>query len=189
VLAVLVVTQLPQWPYGHVATGQTGFRVPAYGPAPAHTLPTILTRSIPGGDPVTITFPYAFGHEYTSPLLWQAEAGYRFRLIGGYAFHPDQTGKGTTYPNALKPKALPDFLVAKEFWIPRGLIATSDLVATTRITISKYHIGLIIVDRAQAGATEVINLFGQALGPPTVSAGDFIMWIVPLPPRVAAKNS
>jgi hypothetical protein len=110
-------------------------------------------------------------------------------LIGGYAFHPDQRGKGTTYPNELKPRGLPDFLIVKELWAPGMLVATSDLVATARITISKYHIGLIIVDRAQAGATEVINLFGQALGPPTVSAGHFIMWIVPEAPRAAAKKS
>ena len=42
-VAALVVTQLPQWPY---STKQES------------TLPTALRTAIPAGDPVTITYPY-----------------------------------------------------------------------------------------------------------------------------------
>jgi hypothetical protein len=189
VLAVLLVTQLPQWPYGRAPTGNAdGFYIPAMGPVPAHRLPTTLTRNIPGGDPVAITFPFAYGHGYTSPLLWQAEADYRFRLLGGYAFHPDQRGKGTTYPNALVPNDLQRYLALKEFWLPR-LPASSDLVATARVTVSRYHVRLIIIDRAQSGAPDVMHLFRAALGAPALSAGDFTMWIVPQAPRAATELS
>jgi hypothetical protein len=190
VLAVLLVTQWPQWPYGSAAGNapRNSFWVFAatYGPTPAQRLPTHLSQLIPVGDPVAITYPYVYGHGSTLPLLWEAEADYRFRLLGGYAFHPDQKGRGVVVPNALEPNALQVYLTTEESLLGPLYRAghaipplTTDLVATTRTTISRYHVGLIIVDRVQPAAADVMVLFRHALGAPTLSAGDFTMWIVP----------
>jgi hypothetical protein len=176
-LALVVVTQLPRWPYGSAPFAANFFFVsPAYGPAPTQRLPTNLSRIIPGRDPVTITFPYPYGHGSTPPLLWQAEGGYRFRLLGGYAFHPDPSGQGTVYPNALEPNGLQEYLSSKLAY--PHLQLTSNVIDAARTTISRYHVRLIIVDRHHAGAMDVIYLFRRALGAPGISAGGFTMWIV-----------
>jgi len=184
VLAVLVVTQLPRWPYATVRTER---------------LPASLTRLIPGGDPVGITYPYGYGSFYTSPLVWQANADYSYRYMGGYAFHLGQDGRGSDDPNPLVPE--PKGVIHSN---PRGIVngmeiyilnqqflpilknvplpplpLNSELVATTRATISKYHIRVIIVDRSRSGAANVIDLFRRALGTSPVSSGTFSMWIVP----------
>jgi hypothetical protein len=183
VLALVVVTQLPRWPYGSVPARNAVafFAAPAYGPVPTQRLPSDLIRIIPGGDPVTITFPYAYGHGSTHPLLWQAEASYRFRLLGGYAFHPNSSGQGTVYPYALEPNGLQRYLNLEQSAGPH-LRLNSDVVDIARITISRYHVRLIIVDRGQAGAADVIDLFRRAVGAPGTSARGFTMWIVPRVP-------
>ncbi len=91
-LAVLVVTQLPQWPY--VAP-------------PAVVLPAILRQAVPAGDPVAITYPYATSFNM-QPMLWQAESGFEFRLLGGYAYHPDSSGHPTLWPSVMNPPGLQD---------------------------------------------------------------------------------
>jgi hypothetical protein len=162
VLAVLVVTQLPRWPYESTQ---------------AVTLPASLTRAIPSGDPMAITYPYAFGAGVTLPLLWQARAGYPIRLLGGYAFHPDQRGHGSVVSNPLSPNGLEAFLYGKEF--SRGRPVSPDLVVTARTTVSRYHVRVIIVDRGYPESMDVMDLFRRALGPPTVSVGQFSQWIIP----------
>ena len=159
-LVVLVATQLPVWPYVS---------------SPAVVIPTSLLRSIPAGDPVAITYPYSSGSSNTKSMLWQAEAGFRFRLLGGYAFHPDLTGSGSDLPDPMSPPGLQRFLTFEEGFYPSTKV-TPDLVATTRASLSKYDVQLIIVDRSAFRSGAVMDLFDQALGPATVSAGQFSLW-------------
>ena len=163
VLAALVVTQLPRWPYESTQ---------------AVTLPTSLSRTIPSGDPIAITYPYASGSRVTLPLLWQASAGYQFRFLGGYAFHPDQNGNGSDIPNPLSPDSLQVFLAGNEAGSPRPPV-TPDLVASAQTAVSRYHVRVIIIDRDYSEAGGVMDLFRRALGAPTMSAGAFALWIVP----------
>ncbi len=98
VLVILVVTQLPTWPVGS---------------QPGGGLPTVVRDAIPKGDPVTISYPIA------SPLnaeamLWQAAAGDQFRLVGGYAEHPDLTGALSFGPDQMNPAGLDLFLEGRE---------------------------------------------------------------------------
>jgi Bacterial Ig domain len=167
-LAVLVATQLPQWPH---AT-----------PPSAVALPAILRRAVPAGDPVTITYPY--GTAFTmQPMLWQAEEGYGFRLLGGYAYHPDASGGPSLYPSVMHPPNLQRFLagqdLATSFFFPLygpSLPVSPELVATTRTALSKYDVRLVIVDRSAGGSGPVMELFNDALGPPKLSAGQFSLW-------------
>ena len=171
-LVVLVATQLPQWPY-----------VKPLAPV----LPTSIRRVIPAGDPVAITYPYADGSLVTQPLLWQADDGYRFRLTGGYSFHPDPSGGGWDYTDPMSPFGLQRFLFIQQnscspenpFRVPGGcgtIPLTPDLVATARTTLSKYDVRLVIVDRSTVGSGPVMKLFSEALGPPKLSSGHFSLW-------------
>jgi hypothetical protein len=169
-LVVLIATQLPQWPY-----------VKPQAPV----LPTSIRQVIPAGDPVTITYPYADGALVAQPLLWQADDGYRFRLTGGYSFHPDPSGGGWDYADPISPPDLQRFLLIEQNYCPPDNIyrircgtipLTADLVATARTTLSNYDVGLVIVDRSAVGSGLVMKLFREALGPPKLSSGHFSLW-------------
>jgi hypothetical protein len=161
-LAVLVVTQLPQWPY--VAR-------------PTTTVPGALRRGIPGGDPIALTYPYPTGF-HDDAMLWQAEEGFKFRLLGGYAFHPKARGSANFDPGSMSPIGLQEFLAGQEDDLEYGpvLAVSPSLVATTRATLRRYHVRLVIVDRSANGSGAVTRLFDNTLGRPRISAGTFSMW-------------
>ena len=165
ILAVLVVTQLPQWPY--VAPS-------------ASVLPADLRHDIPAGDPVAITYPYATIFNM-QPMLWQAEGDFDFRLLGGYAYHPGAGGGPLAAPSVMKPPGLQQFLAGQSAGSSGGLfgpalLVNPALVATTRTTLSDYHVRLVIVDRSVTGSGPVMELFSDALGPPALTAGGFSVW-------------
>jgi hypothetical protein len=164
VIALLVVTQLPQWPYAEPT---------------ASVLPAPLRQAVPRGNPVAITYPYATLYQM-QPMLWQAESGFDFRLLGGYAYHPDSEGDPTAFPSIMRPPGLQQFLtwnVAFARSASGPLVPVSpELVATTRTALSNYDVRLVIVDRAISGSGPVMELFKDALGPPTVTSGQFSMW-------------
>ncbi len=94
VVAVVGVTQLPVWP------------IPTQS---ARSLPTEVSDAIPAGDPLTVTYPVA-SPLFVRPMTWQADTGFRFRLVGGYAEHPDLSGNPTGMPDPLEPEGLDNFL-------------------------------------------------------------------------------
>ena len=163
-LLVLVVTQLPQWPYPDQ-------------PAPA--LPASLIAAIPKGDPVTITYPFDTGYEM-QPMAWQLGEGYGFRIFGGYAHRTDARGHSSFAPMLMNPPELQRFLAFQDRLDPWGLPPPlgPNLVSITRVTLSKYHVRLVIVDRTFVGSGPVVQLFDQALGPPRVLAARFCLWTV-----------
>jgi hypothetical protein len=165
-LAVLVATQLPLWP-----------RQGPYAAPPAVSLPATLTRAIPSGNPVAMTYPY--DTYYTNqPMLWQATDHFRFRLLGGYAYTSTPGGHPTLLPPIMSPAGTQQFLADHEGVSIYGpaLPVGPGLVAATRTTVSKYHIRLVIVDRSMSGSGPVVELFDDALGPPKVSTGQFSLW-------------
>ena len=166
ILAVLVITQLPEWPY-------TG--------APASALPANILQAIPAGDPVAITYPYDTFLNM-QPMVWQVEDSFDFRLLGGYAYRSDSTGHSTSAA-LMKPRGLQQLLANQsgissygELYGP-ALPVGPALVADTRASLSKYDVRLVIVDRAEVGSGPVMELFYAALGPPTLSSGEFSSWV------------
>jgi hypothetical protein len=161
-LAVLVVSQLPLWPY-------TATRVAV--------LPAAILNAVPAGDPAALTYPYDSDY-VVEPMLWQAEDDYRFRILGGYAYHPNSRGKSDVLPSPMSPPGLQNFLTRQEGITHKGspMRVTTELVATTRTTLSKYGVKLVIVDRSLRGSRRVVELFNEALGSPTVSSGQFTLW-------------
>jgi hypothetical protein len=171
-VAALVVTQLPQWPY---STKQDLLPITTKQES---ALPTALLAAIPAGDPVTITYPYPGGLT-PQAMEWQMDSGYTFRLLGGYAHVTNPNGGFVTIPRLMSPPALQRFLSDYEgidlYGAPLPL--SPELVSITRTTLSKYDVGMVIVDRSVVGSGPVIKLFNEALGPPKISTGQFSMWV------------
>jgi hypothetical protein len=147
-------------------------------------LPARIQRAIPAGQPVTITYPYAT--EFTmQPMLWQTQVSFRFRLLGGYAYHPDPRGRPTLQPNIMHPSSLQRFLVGQEVLSAYGLERVYGhplplgplLVASTQRTLSEYKVQMVIVDTSVGGGGPVMELFDHVLGPPLISSGHYHLWI------------
>ena len=162
-VAALAVTQLPQWPYPE--------------PGLVSTLPTSLHTALPAGDPVTLTYPYDTGFT-PQALEWQMGSGYRFRTLGGYAHATNPDGHSVTLPSPMSPPALQQFLTAQTGVGLYGppLPLGPALVSVTRTALFEYDVRMVIVDRSVAGSAAVTELFNEALGPPTLSTGQFSMW-------------
>jgi hypothetical protein len=174
-LVIVVVTLLPRWPAGA-----------AYAAPRAVSLPAALSRDIPTGDPLTLTYPYAVNNPLfkrfgTQPMVWQAQSGFRFRLLGGFAYHPTARGLPTLLPKSLRPGELTDFLMNSEGLSPgAGQLSapevTPALVEATRTALARYRVRLVLVDRSTPGSHAALDLFADALGPPQASIGRFTLW-------------
>jgi hypothetical protein len=81
VAAVSAVPLLPAWPYSYEPA-----RTPSYFTSAA-------VERVPEGS-LALTYPVP-RHPTSAPMLWQAEAGFRYRSVGGYVITPGPDGHGT----------------------------------------------------------------------------------------------
>jgi len=160
--AVLVVTWLPQWPYVR---------------SQAVTMPAVVARAVPPGNPVVLTYPFPslFGMQ---AMMWQTEDDFKFRLLGGYSYHPNSSGAPTPFPSLMRPPDVEQFLGANGGYIFDGsaIPVSPQLVASTRAFLSRYHVRLVVVDRSVGSSAPVMELFNDALGHPKISVGNFAVW-------------
>ena len=81
-LAVLCALPLvPDWPYSYERA-----RTPAWFTSDA-------VERVPEGS-LALTYPVP-RFPQSAPMLWQAQAGYRYRSVGGYLITPEPDGSGT----------------------------------------------------------------------------------------------
>ena len=127
---------------------------------------------------MTITYPYLTADSNPQPMEWQMDSGYTFRLLGGYAHVANPNGDFATIPSLMSPPGLQQIPYCQAGFDLYGppLPLSPELVSITRTTLSKYDVGMVIVDRSAVGSGPVMKLFNEALGPPEISSGQFSMW-------------
>lgn len=76
-----VLPLVPAWPYAVVPSATP----PYFTGAAVDRVPR---------DSVALTYPLA-RYPASAPMLWQAQAGYRYRALGGYVITPRPSGAGT----------------------------------------------------------------------------------------------
>jgi hypothetical protein len=81
-----VIPLIPNWPYHEQPAD-----VPAFFTSGA-------VQSVPPGS-LAVTYPYPITSS-AQPMIWQADAGMRFRMLGGYAIVPDKNGTGSPFGDA-----------------------------------------------------------------------------------------
>jgi hypothetical protein len=81
VALVCVLPLVPDWPYSYERTD-----TPAYFTGEA-------VERVPEGS-LALTYPVP-RFPSSAPMLWQAQAGYRYRSVGGYVITPEADGSGT----------------------------------------------------------------------------------------------
>ena len=163
VLVTVVVVLLPRWPIA----GQ-----------PVGTLPAAVRAAVPPGNPVALTYPYTVQPD-AAALGWQFDDGFRFRLLGGYGEHPEVLqGIYYVFPARMNPDDLQRFLAVQEGFHFYGAAPDLNpaLVHSTQRTLTAYGVRLVIVDRSTPGSGPVMQLFTDAMGPPTRTSGTFAVW-------------
>jgi hypothetical protein len=164
VALVVVVTWLPAWPFVSQSTQK---------------LPAAVVRALPANDPLVLTYPYPLP-ERDGAMLWQAEAGFPFRLSGVYAMVPERDGRPATEAPLLQPYAVQEYLDAQESGsTPRypKPPPNVDMAAQVKDFVVRQHVDAVLVNLSASNAAEVANTFSAALGPPKVTSGGFELWV------------
>ena len=162
VLAVSLVPLVPRWPYASQPTA-----IPPYFTSRA-------VRSIPEGA-VVMTYPYAQPGQ-VAPEMWQMASGFRFRLVGGYAYVADNGGIPFGSP-PVRPPALTDLLVGAETPgaapVPHPGPATA---AAIRKALRREGVQAFLLQPVGAQPAVVVAALRAALGRPPVVSGGVLAW-------------
>jgi hypothetical protein len=164
VCLVVGVTWLPAWPFPTQSV---------------QTLPSAVTRALPAGNPLVLTYPFPLTHDDMA-MLWQAEAGFPFRLFGVYAMVPQLDGRPAAESPLLNPPAVQEYLAAEDVGSISHYPAVSPLVnevAQTKDFVVRQHVGAVLVSLSAPNATAVARTFSAALGAPKVTSGGFELWV------------
>jgi hypothetical protein len=166
-LALVVVALVPLLPSG-LSDG--------IGPNGTPVGFTTVARALPSGS-VAIVYPFPSG-TYPQPLLWQANAKFRFSMPGGSFFVP-QGGSGPVAFSSLLGYA-DDSLTAETLtYLQQGQIPpqTSDVRSALFAQWKAWHVGAVIaVPLASANPGASSAFLTWLLGPPTTQSGATIGW-------------
>jgi hypothetical protein len=142
--------------------------LPAGVPVTAASAPAYFTRAgaatIPAGDTVLIA-PLSDGAGLRV-LIWQVEAGLRWRMVDGNAYGADHT---LYFPAT----TLTDTLAAMESGVPTDTGART--LATMRDDLRHLGVGTVIV-AASGHQTQELQLMRDVLGPETSADGWVHVW-------------
>jgi hypothetical protein len=153
-----VLPLVPAWPYASVPSG-----------SPAYFTSAAVDR-VPRGS-VALTYPLA-RYPASAPMLWQAQAGYRYRTLAGYVITPKPSGAGT-FRGAVTTTERLLVDAGRGARVPRS----GALDARVLLELSQLHVdSVLVVDRVQ-GSGEVRRYLGALLRrPPDEHRGGVTAW-------------
>jgi Bacterial Ig domain len=160
--------------------------------APKHSQPVAKTNiptffssaaidAIPRGS-VLLAYPYPDSSGpnlfYQPPhdiLLYQAVAGMRFKLIGGYGWFPSPTGaRGTTSPAILRPYSVQALFDNGIFGLSaseQALLSQHSPTDDLRTFLRRYDVATVVVQPEGADPGTVVRYLSSAIGCPVASHG------------------
>ena len=164
---ISALSLVPAWP---IPTAPAA--VPPYFSDP------VVDRIAPGS--VALISPYPSVAE-TQPQLWQAVAGMRFRIIGGYGLFAGPKGTSTNFPDVLLPEDVQRFLWTRATGgapYPSGRTPTlsGHLICQFRGFLARYDVDTVISSTALADPAALDALFSNALGRPSTNGAGVSAW-------------
>lgn len=164
---VSALSLIPSWP-AETAPAD----VPAFFTSDA-------VHRIPYGS-VALISPYPSVAE-VQPQMWQAVAGMRFGIIGGYVLVAGPGGADTPFPQVLRPEPVQRFLWAKATGGPAYPVGpvpqdSNELACQLRSFLLRYRVASVLSTATGADVGSIAALYNQAMGPPSYSGGGVTAW-------------
>jgi hypothetical protein len=142
-------------------------------------LPSAVVEALPAGDPLVLTYPYPLPAD-DGAMLWQAEAGFPFRLSGVYGMVPQHDGRPAPRAPLLRPAAVQEYFAAQEdptrSFYPRPS-PNVDMVAQVRDYVVRQRVDAVLVNLSATNAPRVRDVFSTAFGPPRLTSDGFELWV------------
>lgn len=154
-------------------------------PSPATSTPHMFVSSeakdIPA-NAVTLVYPYP-QFPIDQAMLWQAETGFRFRLLGGYVYNTTSSGGSSLVPPTLRPALVQTFLADaySGAGTDSGLLTgvrRSSVAKAMRSLLHRYHVRAIIVAPVGRHFGAVVRVVTVAAGQPPLRVGGVFLWLV-----------
>ncbi|MFZ0249986.1 MAG: hypothetical protein WAL61_08565 [Acidimicrobiales bacterium] len=178
VCAVVAVPLIPRWPHQEYTVSSPGF------------FSSSAALRIPKGS-VTLTYPYP-DNPNVQGMLWQATAGMRFRLMGGYAVVPGARRVASFDPFPPDLQMVPATLVGDYLGQAPGLVVPGSSRASAeevRSFLKRYQVRTVIAQRVGVNPSAAYALIESALGTPPRHTGGVDVWFdVPADLRRAAAS-
>jgi hypothetical protein len=128
-------------------------------------------------DEVVLAVPVAaFGDDL--PMLWQAETRMRFRLIGGYGYHPVAAGEPTNAPTLPAPSAPLRYLLTEcpTFALRARRVPVDQAADLLPLLVRRARIGAVVVGAGpRCSQRAAARLFAEVYGRPR-RLGAFDVW-------------
>ncbi|MHB1508369.1 MAG: hypothetical protein ACYCST_05525 [Acidimicrobiales bacterium] len=146
-------------------------------PAPwPPSLTKTMKRLVPPGS-VVLTYPYPTPL-HPGALLWEAQAGMDYHLLGGYA-NIQIGNSGHRWPELLSPPYVQELLgyasVGDQWPLP-GVVNSADLEAL-HIFLARYFVGAVVYWGGGDDPVSAYDYLAQALGPPTFRSHLVAIWL------------
>jgi hypothetical protein len=125
------------------------------------------TRDIPVNG-VALTYPYP-SYGGARSMIWQADAGLDFSILGGYAVRPLADLRQTKGSPILTPHVVVNLLY-RAFGPPARSISKPLMKAGRAALpqfVQRYHVTTLLVDTSAGRAHGIVVLFRSVYGPPT----------------------
>ena len=168
--AAALISLVPRWP-----NAESPAAIPAYFTSSA-------VNQIPAGSAALIS-PYPSSAEL-QPLLWQAAANMRFKIVGGYGWFRNVDGESTIFPTPLRPYRVEAWLWSEvagggsSSWTdaPKPAEDNAALVSKFRAFLRLQHVNVVLWTSVGTYPQHVAALFTSALGPPSYIGGGVQAW-------------
>jgi hypothetical protein len=137
---------------------------------------------------VLLAYPYPQPGYYSEAQLWQAVAGYRFKLLGGYGVFLGTNGLGTPWPADLTPptmQALFGEALSGVALLPgtTNVLPPVPLNRATRLALraflEKYEVSTIVVQPRGKSPQLVVRYLTSVVGKPSEISGLSVWFDVP----------
>ena len=165
-----LISLVPRWP-----NAESSAAIPAYFTSSA-------VNQIPVGSAALIS-PYPSVAE-VQPLLWQAAANMRFKIVGGYGFFRNVDGAATIFPTPLRPYRIEAWLWSEV--AGGGNCACTDLtkpvkdnaalVTKFRVFLRLNHVDVVLWTNVGTYTQPIAALFTSALGRSSYIGGGVEAW-------------
>jgi hypothetical protein len=135
------------------------------------------SRTIPLNG-VVLAYPYPKPPQaQAQAMIWQADSGLRFSLLGGDALRPFPVPQQDKLPAMLSPKAVLDILLgAWPATLPGSTSASlAEAEAELPAFAGRYHVTTILVDLAGRQPQRVVAMCRAVYGPP-LRYGRLLVW-------------